>query len=72
MLSRTSNPDGRGLIGNCGHKSSLNGAEEGVRQIKIPLPMEGERLGEGVSIRAFTPSPRPSPSREKESSGRLQ
>jgi hypothetical protein len=34
--------------------------------------MKGERLGEGVQVHGLTPSPQPSPSRERELSDRLQ
>jgi len=59
--------------------SQHHGDEEAVRQIGIPLPMEGERLepapdlirGEGVQVHRFTPSPHPSPSRERELPDRL-
>jgi hypothetical protein len=36
-----------------------NPSLEAVRQPKIPLPLEGERQGEGVRIQVLTPSPRP-------------
>jgi hypothetical protein len=36
-------------------------------KIPFPLPLQGERSGEGVSDQQITPSPRPSPSRERES-----
>jgi len=37
-----------------------------VRQYIIPLPIEGERLGEGVRFQRATPLPGPFPSRERE------
>ena len=51
--------------------SQHQGDEEAVRQLRILLPMEGERLepapdlirGEGVHVHRFAPSPHPSPSR---------
>jgi hypothetical protein len=51
--------------------SQHQGDEEAVRQLRIPLPMEGERLGEGVQVHRFAPSPHPSPSRERELPDRL-
>ena len=47
-------------------------SNDAIRQPKTPLPLEGERRGEGVWIQVLTPSPRPSPSRERELSDRLQ
>jgi hypothetical protein len=43
----------------------------GCPRIQVPLPLEGERLGEGMEFQALTPSPRPSPSREREFSDKL-
>ena len=37
-----------------------------ARQYIIPLPIEGERLGEGVRFQRATPLPGPFPSRERE------
>jgi hypothetical protein len=30
---------------------------QAVEQLKIPLPLEGERSGEGVKYQSLTPSP---------------
>jgi predicted secreted hydrolase len=40
-----------------------------IGETRTPLPLQGERLGEGVGNQKLSPSPRPSPSRERESPG---
>ncbi len=45
---------------------SWQGSPALVRQYTIPLPIEGERLGEGVRFQRATPLPGPFPARERE------